>query len=136
MYPLFQELSFATRRMISATNTVLRPYGITYSQWVFIVYLSHHRQTSLAPIASYYQIERPAVTAIKNMFLQRRWIQEKTGQDRRERIISLTKQGTDTFAEINVKIRAMEHQFLALLTTKEQTDLQKLLYTLNQKEIL
>ncbi len=134
MYPLFQELSFATRRMISALNTLLKPYGITYSQWVFIVYLSHHEKTSLVPIARYYLIEKPAITMIKNMFLQRHWIQEETGRDRREKIVSLTAEGKKYFHEINELIRIKETEFFGSLAPSERTVLLNLLFRLNEKE--
>jgi len=58
MNPLFQELSYAARRMIKAENELLKNFGITYSQWAFIVYLHHHTATPLVATARYYMIKK------------------------------------------------------------------------------
>lgn len=133
MHPLFQELSYATRRMITADNALLKNFGITYSQWVFIVYLHNNKKSSLAPIARYYQIQKPAVTVTKNIFLKKGWIREEAGKDQREKIISLTPEGESHFEEINTRVRAMEKQFFSALDESEQRHLQEMLYRINAK---
>lgn len=134
MYPLFQELSYATRRMISADSLVLKEFGITYSQWTFIVYLDHHQPSSLAPIARYYLIKKPAITVIKKKFLDLGWIQEQVGTDQRERLVSLTQKGQRNFKIINQRIRQLEQHFFKRLTESEKKQLQEMLFRINRED--
>lgn len=133
MKPLFQELSYATRRMIKAENLVLKDFGITYSQWVFLVYLHKHADTPLVAVARYYMIKKPAITAIKKGFLEKGWIMEKAGQDQREKLVSLTAEGEKYFMKINKKIRSMERDFICSLSATEQQQLKEMLHRINQE---
>lgn len=133
MDPVFQELSYTTRRMIKAENATLKEFGITYSQWVFMVYLHKHKATPLVAIARHYMIKKPVVTAIKKSLLEKSWIKEETGRDQREKLISLSSEGEQHFTRINKKIRTMEKNFIQPLNAKEQSALQEMLYRLNRK---
>lgn len=132
----FQEISRTTRSSVSQINQQLKPFGITYSQWVFIVYLSKWSPSPLAPIARYYRIEKPAITQIKKHFFDLGWIEEIPSADRRERPVQLTKIGLTQFKKINSAVRALEALFLSDLTEKEQSELVRILTKLNTKELL
>jgi MarR family transcriptional regulator, transcriptional regulator for hemolysin len=134
MNPLFQELSYATRRMIKAENEILKKFGITYSQWAFIVYLHHHTSTPLVAVARYYMIKKPAITAMKNKFMEKGWICEEPGRDQREKRISLTVKGQQHFTLINLHIRKLEVDFFQILDAEEQHQLQKMLSRINEGE--
>ncbi|MBC3537407.1 MarR family winged helix-turn-helix transcriptional regulator [Megasphaera hominis] len=131
MNPPFQELSYATRRMIVADKEALKEFGFTYSQWTFMVYVAHNQPTTLVAIARYYMINNSAITTIKKKFLDKGYIEEVTGTDQREKKVSLTPSGEREYYRINQKIREMEKKFFHALSTKELAQLQEMLYRIN-----
>ena len=133
MNPPFQELSYATRRMIVADTEALKEFGLTYSQWTFMVYVAHNQPTTLVAIARYYMIKKPAITAIKKKFLDKGYITEVVGTDQREKRVSFTPAGQYVYDRINHKIRAMEKRFFHALSKKELDQLQEMLYRINKE---
>lgn len=85
------------RTIQSRVNEVIAEYGINTSQWIMLGWLHEHKdELRITYFAEILNVETPLVTALLQDLLTSKYVQVKQdSQDRRAKIVSLTKSGSD-----------------------------------------
>jgi MarR family transcriptional regulator for hemolysin len=64
-------------------------------------------------IWSYLNVEAPTVTRTIKRLEENGWVQRRQGEDKREKLVVLTKEAEKKYEEINVKMLKFEEELLA-----------------------
>ncbi|EFB0442004.1 winged helix DNA-binding protein, partial [Campylobacter lari] len=114
-------------------NEILKPFGLKSSDWRVFVYLSHHQNSTLAPICEFYQMDKAILSRVVSKLTKLEYIEFLKADDKREKIITLSAKGKEIFFDANVCIRKYEKEILDILDEQDQEVLLKLLDYINEK---
>jgi DNA-binding MarR family transcriptional regulator len=76
-------------------NQALRPDGIEITQFTLLMALNLTGETTQGKLAELLALDSTTLTRMLNLTKKRRWIQIRQGDDRRQRLLSLTTAGRD-----------------------------------------
>lgn len=134
MNPLFHDIFQKTRLLSKELNLVLKKYDLFSAQWTVIYCVHLHGDVTLTDIWKYLNVEAPTVTRTVNRLEALGWLTTQEGQDRREKVVRLSKDATDKFPEIEASIIQFENEFLQGLSKDEQVMLMDLLRKVKKEE--
>ena len=83
----------AARAVTRLYNQALRPDGIEITQFTLLMALHHTGETSQGDLAELLALDSTTLTRMLRLVKKRRWVQLRPGQDRRQRLVSLTPTG-------------------------------------------
>ncbi|MDX8047450.1 MarR family transcriptional regulator [Gracilibacillus sp. S3-1-1] len=115
-------------------NAVLQPFGLFHSQWSILYTLSEKGSMTQTEIWQYLKVEAPTVTRTLVRMEKSGWVERKVGQDKRERVVTLTEKARTTYPEILRLVKETEAWFLADLSAEERETLQQLLEKLSTEK--
>lgn len=110
------------------TNPILSPYKLSPTQYRIIKYLYNNENVRQIDIQNAYSLTNPTVTGILKNMEHNGWIiRNSNPNDKRSKIISLTKKSIDIKDELYNIGNKLENLFTKNLTSIEKTRLLKLL---------
>src|SRR5699024_5568775 len=123
MNPLFHEIFQRARLVSKELNQVLKKYGLFSSQWSVLFCIYQQKEMTLTEIWTYLNVEAPTVTRTVNRLADLGWVKVTPGEDRREKVVTLSQKAIEKFPEIEKTMIEFENQFLNYLSPEEQTQL-------------
>jgi len=87
----------ATRVLSQLYDEAIRPTGLRGTQFTLLQALDLTGEIAQGALGEVLAIDSTTLTRTLRIMLRERWIAERRGADRRERLISLTKRGRDRF---------------------------------------
>jgi len=133
MNPLFHEIFQRARLVSKELNQVLKKYGLFSSQWSVLFCIYQQKEMTLTEIWTYLNVEAPTVTRTVNRLADLGWVKVTPGEDRREKVVTLSQKAIEKFPEIEKTMIEFENQFLNYLSPEEQTQLVYLLQKLEKE---
>lgn len=132
MNPIFHLLFQSTRMISSELNDTLKKYDLYSSQWTVLFCIHSNGPISLAEMCRYLNVEAPTITRTVGRLEQLGWVTVCQGQDRREKIVSLSEKANEQFPEIEQSVIDFEDSLLARMSHTDQQELAILLRKLGK----
>ncbi len=129
MNPLFHMLFQQNRYLVNQLNEVLKEHGLFNSQWTILFLLHENGPMSLTSIWKYLNVEAPTITRTVSRLEALGWVERQQGNDKREKIITLTPYANGKFPTVEASVLAFEQQMIQNLNNEEQ---QLLIHLLNK----
>jgi DNA-binding MarR family transcriptional regulator len=87
----------ASRALTHLYNAALRPVGLRATQFTILQVLSRAGEISQGQMGSILAMDSTTLTRTLRIMSRQKWIAERRGEDRRERLLRLDKAGRDQF---------------------------------------
>jgi DNA-binding MarR family transcriptional regulator len=87
----------ASRALTQFYEEALRPFGLRSSQFTILQVLTRVRQVSQGKLGQILAMDSTTLTRTLKTMSREGWIAERRGEDRRERLLSLSEAGRDRF---------------------------------------
>ena len=124
---VLHELYQRTRRVENVLNERLKDHGLYSSQWSLLFCLDRFGPVSQTELWKYLNVEAPTVTRTVRRMEANGWVERTEGDDKREKIVSMTPFARERFDAIQRDVIAMESDLLRQLTEEERHELHRLL---------
>ena len=124
---LIHMLNQQSRLLAKEVNQRLGDHGLYASQWSIIFCIDRFGPMTQTAIWKYLNVEAPTITRTLSRMEKSGWIIRKQGNDKRERVIELTKEARRKFMPIRQTMDQFELEMLAGLSSEEKEQLQYLL---------
>ncbi|HLQ73259.1 MAG TPA: MarR family transcriptional regulator [Bacillota bacterium] len=132
MNPIFHHLFQTTRRLNKQLNRTLNPFQLHASQWSVLYCVQKHEQMTLTDIWTYLNVEAPTVTRTVNRLVELDWLTVTHGDDRREKLVSLSERAIKQYPTVEQAIITFENEFLRNFTENDANQLMELLHQLDK----
>lgn len=126
-HALLHLLGQRKRLLEKEINLFLKEHDLFMSQWSILYCIYHHGPMSQTAIWKYLNVEAPTVTRTIVKMEKNGWVKRQFGEDKRERIIELTKETKKKYQDILQSISEIENKLLADLTQEDKQQLYNLL---------
>lgn len=127
MNPIFHALFQKSRYLTNCLNEVLKQHNLYSSQWTILYCLQEHGPMTLTQIWKYLNVEAPSITRAISRLEILGWVQKIDGEDKREKIVTLTKVAEERLPAITETILDFENEMVGSLTAEEQQQFMNLL---------
>lgn len=87
----------ASRTLTQLYEKALRPQGLRATQFTILQALSHTGEISQGELGRVLAIDSTTLTRTLQIMVRQGWISDRRGQDRRERLLRLSKDGRQQF---------------------------------------
>ncbi len=128
LHQLFQTVRIITKGL----NKNLEPHEIYSSEWSIITTLKKNESMTQGALASYLNIEPPAVSKSLAKLEQKGLIMRIPGDDKREKKVILTEKAEDQYLTWNQIVGHHRKAILANLSEEKQKEVTTLLKTIFQ----
>jgi len=120
MNPLFHALFQKSRYITNCLNEVLKQHNLYSSQWTILYCLHNHGPMTLTQIWKYLNVEAPSITRAITRLETLGWVLRINGEDKREKIVTLSSYAEEHLPVITKTILAFEEEMVGALTAEEQ----------------
>ncbi|MFD4490172.1 MarR family winged helix-turn-helix transcriptional regulator [Lysinibacillus fusiformis] len=120
MNPIFHALFQKSRYLTNCLNEVLKQHHLYSSQWAILYCLHKNGPMTLTQIWKYLNVEAPSITRAITRLETLGWVERLDGEDKREKIVTLTEQANERLPAITETILAFEEEMVGSLTAEEQ----------------
>lgn len=120
MNPLFHALFQKSRYITNCLNEVLKQHNLYSSQWTILYCLHNHGSMTLTQIWKYLNVEAPSITRAITRLEDLGWVLRIDGEDKREKIVTLSPYAEEHLPVITKIILAFEEEMVGALTVEEQ----------------
>ena len=120
MNPIFHALFQKSRYLTNCLNEVLKQHHLYSSQWIILYCLHRNGPMTLTQIWKYLNVEAPSITRAITRLETLGWVERLDGEDKREKIVTLTAQANERLPAITETILAFEEEMVGSLTAEEQ----------------
>ncbi|MEK4634228.1 MULTISPECIES: MarR family winged helix-turn-helix transcriptional regulator [Bacillus] len=110
---LIHQINQCARLITKKANERLEPFGLYSSQWSILYCLKTIGPMTQKEIWSYLNVEAPTVTRTIKRLEENGWIQREQGEDKREKLVVLTKEAELKYNSINQEMLKFEEDMLA-----------------------
>ncbi|XRJ15571.1 MarR family winged helix-turn-helix transcriptional regulator [Bacillus velezensis] len=110
---LIHQINQCARLITKKANERLEPFGLYSSQWSILYCLKTIGPMTQKEIWSYLNVEAPTVTRTIKRLEDNGWIQREQGEDKREKLVVLTKEAELKYDSINQEMLKFEEDMLA-----------------------
>ncbi|WP_438420798.1 MarR family winged helix-turn-helix transcriptional regulator [Bacillus siamensis] len=110
---LIHQINQCARLITKKANERLEPFGLYSSQWSILYCLKTIGPMTQKEIWSYMNVEAPTVTRTIKRLEENGWIQREQGEDKREKLVVLTKEAELKYDCINQEMLKFEEDMLA-----------------------
>lgn len=116
--------AWITRRLIEAEAPLLTAHGLTMWEYVVLSHLVRQPAPSQLTLARDIRYDKTRLIALLDGLEQRGLINRRPGaSDRRSHTVSITTAGRELHRATRSRIRAMETEFLAVLSPRQRSAL-------------
>lgn len=105
----------------------MKDHGLYSSQWSLLFCLDRFGPVSQTDLWKYLNVEAPTVTRTIRRMEANGWVERTEGEDKREKIVSMTPFARERFDAIQRDVIAMESDLLRQLKEEERHELHRLL---------
>ena len=120
MQPFFTSLKLISRPYSNRMQDLLLPLGLTEVQWGLIRILQEHGPSTFTDVASYWKVEKPSVTPIAQKLIEQELVSIGTGNDKRQKVMHLTKLGVEKYVEAKQIVEAFQQDLLNGISEQER----------------
>ncbi|MBI5974635.1 MarR family winged helix-turn-helix transcriptional regulator [Staphylococcus canis] len=117
---LFDHFTRLYRPYIKLTQPLLDRYDIHTAQWLVMKDIALHPETTLVQISKRRSIEKPTTRKILKAIDDRGWLNVKPGEDKREKLLSLTKTGQFVHHSVKKRIEQLQRDVLNTMDIPEE----------------
>lgn len=96
--------------------------GITPVQWLTLYHVSLNEGCTSKDITNEWSVEKPTVSYVVRKLHEQGLLEFTSGEDKRQKYLSLTKEGQTVCEEINVKVKQLQSFVTEPFTEKEVYD--------------
>lgn len=100
------------RPYIKLTQPILDKHDIHTGQWLVLRDIANFQPTTLVKISHRRSIEKPTTRKIVKVLLENNWIIATQGNDKREKLLSLTPVGKALFDAINEEVTVVQENII------------------------
>ncbi|QJE26386.1 MarR family winged helix-turn-helix transcriptional regulator [Staphylococcus caprae] len=100
------------RPYIKLTQPILDKHDIHTGQWLVLRDIANFQPTTLVKISHRRSIEKPTTRKIVKVLLENNWIVANQGNDKREKLLSLTPVGKALFDAINEEVTVVQENII------------------------
>nr|WP_221151691.1 MarR family transcriptional regulator [Staphylococcus caprae] len=100
------------RPYIKLTQPILDKHDIHTGQWLVLRDIANFQPTTLVKISHRRSIEKPTTRKIVKVLLENNWIVATQGNDKREKLLSLTPVGKALFDAINEEVTVVQENII------------------------
>lgn len=97
---------------IKLTQPILDKHDIHTGQWLVLRDIANFQPTTLVKISHRRSIEKPTTRKIVKVLLENNWIVATQGNDKREKLLSLTPVGKALFDAINEEVTVVQENII------------------------
>ena len=108
------------RPYIKLTQPILDRYDIHTGQWLVLKDIAQFQPTTLVNISYRRSIEKPTTRKFIKVLLEKELITFTTGNDKRQKWLSLTKDGMQLFNAINKEVNEIQSEIIKKSGINEQ----------------
>ncbi|MHC1717632.1 MAG: MarR family winged helix-turn-helix transcriptional regulator [Acidaminococcaceae bacterium] len=119
--------------MTKSINQLLEVYGLFSSEWTIINSIKLHGEMTQSALADYLNIEQAAISKSLGKLEKKGLIERRTGEDKREKYVFLSKTALQQYPEWSRVIAAHREEILSSLQEDEQKGLTQLLNKIRQR---
>src|SRR5699024_11149109 len=131
---IFHLLQQKSRYIKKRMDTGLKSHQLYASQWSILFCLDKLGPMTQTDIRTYLNVEAPTITRTLERLEQNGLIIRKQGIDKRERVITLTKEANASISTIINDVGAMEDELLRHFSDSEKKQLYNLLHKIEPME--
>nr|WP_280518569.1 MarR family transcriptional regulator [Lederbergia wuyishanensis] len=124
---MFHEIFQKTRNLSKELNNTVKEFDLFAAQWSVLYIVQQNGEMTLTQIWKYLNVEAPTISRTVQRLIELGWLTEKFGEDRREKMVSLSDDAKKKFKAIEEAVINFESQFLQHLSEEEQSQLIMLL---------
>ncbi len=117
---LFHLLYQKTRLMTKELNEHLQKHDLYSSQWTILYCLKNNGPMTQSDIWRYLLVEAPTITRTLVKLEESGWVMRTQGNDKRERLVSLTEKAKNMLPIIEQEVKTFEQKMIKHLTDEEQ----------------
>ncbi|MFU0762456.1 MarR family transcriptional regulator [Staphylococcus pasteuri] len=108
------------RPYIKLTQPILERHNIHTGQWLVLKDIAQFQPTTLVNISYRRAIEKPTARKFIKVLLERELISYTTGNDKRQKWLSLTEKGRQFFETINKEVNEIQDEIIEKSGINEQ----------------
>ncbi|WP_026585266.1 MarR family winged helix-turn-helix transcriptional regulator [Bacillus sp. J33] len=132
---LFHSINQFTRHFSKLLNESLVPLGLYAAQWSIIYRLKTGGPSTQKELSSYLGVEAPTMTRTLARLEKAGWIKRTSGQDKREKKISLTDAAINEYDTWLQSVRKSESQVLNNITEEEISTMIRLMAKMRENMV-
>ena len=109
---LFLQIHRFHRNYMARLTTILVPYGLTPGNWSLLQFLHEHESATSSQLAAHWDVEKPTVSTNVKQMLALDLIAVIPSEDKREKKLVLTKNGSTLYEKLSQEIAVMQENIL------------------------
>lgn len=127
---MIHQLYQTTRAISKGLNQRLEPAGIYTSEWTILKILKEQEALTQIALANYLNVEPAAISKTLVKLEKKELVVRQVGQDKREKIISLTAKAQESYEMWQQIVGEHRRQFLQDISAEQLTLMRRLLQTM------
>ena len=124
---LFLQIHRFHRNYMARLTTMLVPDGLTPGNWSLLQFLHEHESATSSQLAAHWDVEKPTVSGNVKQMLALDLIAVMPGEDKREKKLALTENGSMLYEKLSTEIAAMQERILQDVPPTVRTQLEQAL---------
>lgn len=124
-HELFHSIQQLARQFTKHLNTALEPFAIYSSEWAILFVLKKNGPLTQKEIAEYLSIEAPPVTRTVKKLVEKKYVLQVKGEDKRTNKVFLTDVALQKYEEWEVAVLQANQELLAQLPVDSWVYLQQ-----------
>ena len=129
---LFLQIHRFHRNYMARLTTMLVPHGLTPGNWSLLQFLHEHKSATSSQLAAYWDVEKPTVSSNVKQMLALGLITIIPGEDKREKKLALTENGSTLHEKLSQEIVAMQRSVLRDVPPAVRTQMEQALTVMEQ----
>ncbi|MHD0397045.1 MarR family winged helix-turn-helix transcriptional regulator [Staphylococcus simulans] len=109
---LFNSFTELYRPYVKNVQPLLDQYQLHTAQFLVLKDIYLHEPTTLVAISKRRCIEKPSTRKLLKVLLEHELLTVTPGEDKRQKLLSLTEKGNQTYHEVMTKITALQQQII------------------------
>ncbi len=129
---LFLQIHRFHRNYMARLTTMLVPYGLTPGNWSLLQFLHEHESATSSQLAAHWDVEKPTVSTNVKQILALDLITIIPGEDKREKKLVLTKNGSTLYEKLSQEIAVMQENILRDVSPAVRMQMEQALAVMEQ----
>ncbi|MCM2980399.1 MarR family transcriptional regulator [Niallia sp. FSL R7-0648] len=127
-HDLFHSIQQLARQLTKQLNTALEPFDIYSSEWAILYVLKKNGPLTQKEIADYLSIEPPPVTRTIKKLVEKKYVLQIKGEDKRTNRVFLTDFAIQQYAKWEAAVLLANQGLLKQLPIESQKTLQHIIF--------
>jgi MarR family transcriptional regulator, transcriptional regulator for hemolysin len=127
-HDLFHSIQQLARQLTKQLNTALEPFDIYSSEWAILYVLKKNGPLTQKEIADYLSIEPPPVTRTIKKLVEKKYVLQIKGEDKRTNRVFLTDFSIQQYAKWEAAVLQANQELLEQLPIESRKTLQHIIF--------